>query len=67
MEPNFLVLLDFSIGLIIKIRLTEEEKKLSEADDDFESFLPVMEQKYGFKTTHCTWMVCKTLEELDYT
>lgn len=66
MEPNYLVLLDFSRGLIIKIRLTDEEKKLSEAYDDFESFLPVMEQKYGFKTSHYTWMVCEKLEERIY-
>ena len=66
MEPNYLVLLDFSKGQIFKIRLTEDEKVLARTFNDFESFLPIMEDKYSFKTSHCTWMICEKLEEKVY-
>lgn len=36
MEYNYLILLDYSIGEIIRIKLTEEQKRDSEKYDDFE-------------------------------
>ena len=30
MEPNYLILLNYCVGEIVKIKLTEEEKRLSE-------------------------------------
>ena len=39
MEYNYLILLDYSIGEIIRIKLTEEQKRDSEKYDDFEEYL----------------------------
>ena len=30
MEPNYLILLNYCVGEIVKIKLTEEEKRLSD-------------------------------------
>lgn len=39
MEPNFLILLNFCVGEVVKIKLTEEEKRKSEEYEDFEDFM----------------------------
>ena len=36
MELNYLIMLDYCTGQIIKIKLTEEEKSKSETYEDFE-------------------------------
>ena len=47
MEPNYLILLNYCVGEIVKIKLTEEEKILSETYDDFEEFIREhIEEKY---------------------
>ena len=62
MDINYVVLLDCSIGEIIKIRLTEEEKAKSEEYDDFSEFLETLEDKYNFSS----WMSCEVLSERSY-
>ena len=66
MDINYVVLLDCSIGEIIKIRLTEEEKAKSEEYDDFSEFLETLEDKYGFHLNCCSWMSCEVLSERSY-
>jgi len=66
MDINYVVLLDCSIGEIIKIRLTEEEKAKSEEYDDFSEFLETLEDKYGFNLNYCSWMSCDVLSERSY-
>ena len=61
MEPKYLIVLDFCIGALNIIKLTEEELKESENYDDFESFLSTLEEKYGFKLNNCQWMTTETL------
>ena len=39
MKANFLILLDCSVGELIKIRLTEQEKIESESYQDYEEFI----------------------------
>ena len=43
MDINYIVLLDCSVGEIIKIRLSTEEKIESEKYDDFSEFLETLE------------------------
>ena len=51
MKANFLLLLDCSVGELIKIRLTEQEKIESESYEDFEEFIYTLEDKYDFRLT----------------
>lgn len=48
MEANYIIILDFSVGEIIKIKLTETEKQESEKYEDYENFLKTLECKYDF-------------------
>ena len=66
MDINYIVLLDCSVGEVIKIRLSAEEKKESEKYDDFSEFLETLEDKYGFNLNCCSWMSCEVLSERSY-
>ena len=66
MNVNYLILLDCSIGELIKIRLTEQEKIESESYQDFEEFIYTLEDKYNFRLSNCSWMCCELLSERSY-
>ena len=66
MKANFLILLDCSVGELIKIRLTEQEKIESESYQDFEEFISTLEDKYNFRLSNCSWMCCEVLSERSY-
>ena len=66
MKANYLVLLDCSVGELIKIHLTEQEKIESESYQDFEEFIYTLEDKYDFKLSNCSWMSCEVLSERSY-
>ena len=66
METNYLILLDYSVGELIKIRLTEQEKIESESYEDFEEFIYTLEDKYNFRLSNCSWMCCEVLSERSY-
>ena len=66
MDINYLVLLDFSVGEIIRIRLSSEEKAESEEYDNFEDFISTLEGKYNFRLSNCSWMCCEVLSERSY-
>ncbi len=61
MEPKYVIILDFCIGALNIIKLTEEELQESENYDDFESFLSTLEDKYGFKLSNSQWMTTENL------
>ena len=54
MDINYIVLLDCSVGEVIKIRLSAEEKIESEKYEDFSEFLETLEDKYGFNLNCCS-------------
>ena len=66
METNYLILLDYSVGELIKIRLTEQEKIESESYQDYEEFIYTLEDKYDFRLSNCSWMCCEVLSERSY-
>ena len=66
MKANFLILLDCSVGELIKIRLTEQEKVESESYQDYEEFIYTLEDKYDFRLSNCSWMSCDVLSERSY-
>ena len=61
MEPKYVIILDFCIGALNIIKLTEEELRESENHDYFESFLSTLEDKYGFRLDNCQWMTTEIL------
>ena len=61
MEPKYIVILDFCVGVLNIIKLTLEELQESENYNDFESFLSTLEEKYGFRLSNCQWMTTETL------
>ena len=66
MDINYIVLLDCSVGEVIKIRLSEDEKVESKNYEDFEEFIYTLEDKYNFRLKNCSWMSCEILSERSY-
>ena len=46
---EYVVLLDYTDGEVIKIRLSEEEAILAEEAEDYGEFLRTLEDKYHFR------------------
>ena len=46
MKYNYLIFLDYSTGEIIRIKLSEEQKRDSEKYDDFEEYLMTLEDAF---------------------
>ncbi len=66
METNYIIILDYSVGEVIKIRLTKEQIKESEKYDDFETFLSTLEEVYDFRLKDCLWMCTESYQERSY-
>ena len=65
-QTRYVLLLDYSSGTVVKIRLTDEELKESERYEDFEDFLLTLEKKYEFRLRDCEWMSTDELIEVEY-
>lgn len=63
METNYIIILDYSVGEVIRIKLTPEQIKESEKYDDFEVFLGTLEEEYNFRLKDCLWMSTETYQE----
>lgn len=66
MEPRYIIIIDFSIGELIKIKLTDEQLKSSEEYEDFGEFLSTLEEEYDFRLKDCLYMTCHILSERNY-
>lgn len=66
MEPRYIILMDFSTGELIKIRLTDEQLKSSEEYENFGEFLSGLEEEYNFRVKDCLYMTCHNLSERNY-
>lgn len=55
------ILMDFSWGGIIKIRLSDEQMKESENYENFEEYLETIEREYGFRMKDSYWMGSKNV------
>lgn len=62
MEPKYVLILDFFVGCLNIIKLTDEGLRESEEYEDFEDFLLTIEEKYGFRLNSCQWMVTENLD-----
>ena len=63
MKTNYLIILDYSVGEVIKIKLTPKQIEESEKYDDFEEFLSTLEEKYDFRLKDCLWMCTENYQE----
>ena len=63
---EYIVLLDYTDGEVIKIRLSEQEIILGNEAEDFEEFLRTLEEKYDFRLDNCCWMSTTNLRERSY-
>ncbi len=63
---EYVVLLDYTDGEVIKIRLSEEEAILAEEAEDYGEFLRTLEDKYHFRLDDCCWMNTTKLKERSY-
>jgi hypothetical protein len=63
---EYIVLLDYTDGEVIKIRLSEQEANLADKSEDFEEFLRTLEEKYHFRLDNCCWMSTSNLKERCY-
>ena len=66
MEAKYVLILDFTIGCLNIIELTDEELKASEEYEDFTDFLLTIEDKYGFRLSNSQWMATETLSIYHY-
>lgn len=66
METNYIIILDYSVGEVIKVKLTQGQIKESEQYDDFESYLSTLEDEYDFRLKDCLWMTTGNYQERSY-
>ena len=66
MEAKYVLILDFTIGCLNIIELTDDELKASEEYEDFSDFLSTLEDKYGFRLSNSQWMTTETLSIYHY-
>lgn len=66
MEPRYIIILDFSTGELIKIRLSDQQLKDSEQYEDFSDYLSSLEDKYEFRLKDCLYMTTESLFERNY-
>ena len=66
MEPKYVLILDFTIGCLNIIELTDDELEASEEYEDFSDFLSTLENKYGFRLSNSQWMVTESLSIYQY-
>ena len=67
MEPNYLIMLEYSTAQVVIIKLTEEEKSHIDNYEDFEDFMRTeLEDKYEFRTSDVCFMTAENLDERTY-
>lgn len=66
MEPRYIIIMDFSTGELVKIKLTDQEIKTSEEFEDFSDFLSTLEDKYDFRVKDSLYMTVEALSERSY-
>ena len=67
MEPNYLILLEYSTVQVVIIKLTEEEKSHIDNYEDFEDYMRTeLEDKYEFRTSDVCFMTTENLDERTY-
>lgn len=61
--PNYIVVLDFCNGKVLKIKLSKEEKEYATRCDDFDEIVDFLSEKYGFSLSNSQWMGLEEMTE----
>lgn len=61
--PNYIVVLDFYNGKVLKIKLSKEEKEYAVRCDDFDEVIDLLSEKYGFSLSNSQWIGLRELVE----
>ena len=61
--PNYIVVLDFCNGKVLKIKLSKEEKEYATRCDDFEEVVDLLSDEYGFSFSNIQWMGVREITE----
>ena len=62
--PNYIVVLEYSKAQIIKIKLSEEDKKLAISYEDSEEMISKLSDKYSFGLSNSEWMELDEIDEV---
>lgn len=60
---NYIVVLDFRNGKLLKIKLSKEEKEYAIRCDDFDEVVDLLSEKYGFSLSNSQWMGLREMAE----
>lgn len=63
---DYLVILDYESGRLLKIRLSEEDRRTASAFENAEAFVKSLSDKYGFSFKDSYWMSTETLDESSF-
>lgn len=66
MKTNYIIILNFSVGEVIRIRQDKKQLEESEKYDDFEDYLETLEGRYDFRLKDCQWMVTENYLERSF-
>ena len=61
--PNYIIVLDFVCYRVIKIKLSDEEKRLASSFDDLDVFVDTLADKYHFSLSNSQWMAIDEYKE----
>lgn len=63
MIPNYIIVLDFVHGRVIKIKLSNKEKQFASSCDDLEEFIDGLFDIYHLSMVNCLWMALDEYKE----
>ena len=63
---SYLIILDYSMGEIVKIELSKEEQEVMKQYDDAEDYVASLEEEYDFRLKDCYWMMGNILSERSF-
>lgn len=61
--PNYIVILDFVQNRVVKIKLSDEDKRFASSCDDLEELVDALSEVFHFSVSNCQWMALNEYKE----
>lgn len=61
--PNYIIVLDFFHSRVVKIKLSDEEKRFAPSCDDLEDLVDALSEVYHFSMSNSQWMALNEYKE----
>lgn len=61
--PNYIIILDFLQNRVVKIRLSDEERRFATSCDDLEELVEALSEVYHFSLANSQWMALHEYKE----